>query len=47
MNFITGFPWTSQEFDTVWVVVDRLTKSVYFLPIRINYSMEKLALVYI
>ena len=41
------FVWTSQGLDTVWVVVDRLTKSAHFLPIRINYSMERLAQVYI
>ena len=45
MDFVTGFPQTSQGFDTVWV--DRLTKYAHFLPIRINYSMEKLAQLYI
>jgi len=47
MDFVTGLPRTSQGLDTVWVVVDRLTKSAHFLPFRINYSMERLAQVYI
>ena len=47
MDFVTGLPRTSQGLDTVWVVVDRLTKSAHFLPIRINYSMERLAQVYV
>ena len=47
MNFVTRFPRTSQGLDVVWVVVDRLTKSTHFLPIPINYSMDKLAQVYI
>ena len=47
MDFVTRLPQTSQGLDTVWVVLDRLTKSTHFLPIRINYSMERLAQVYI
>ena len=47
MDFVTGLPRTSQGLDTVWVIVDKLTKSTHFLPIRINYSMERLAQVYI
>ena len=33
--------------DTIWVVIDRLTKSAHFLPIRVGYSMEKLAQIYL
>ena len=47
MDFVIRLPQTSQGLDTVWVVVDRFTKSAYFLSIRINYSTERLAQVYI
>ena len=47
MDFVTGLPQTSQGLEIVWVVVNRLTKSAHFLPIWINYSMERLAQVYI
>nr|GEW79605.1 putative reverse transcriptase domain-containing protein [Tanacetum cinerariifolium] len=43
MDFITKFPKSSQGFDTIWVIVDRLTKSAYFLPIRENDPLDKLA----
>ncbi|GJR33547.1 putative reverse transcriptase domain-containing protein [Tanacetum coccineum] len=36
MDFITKFPKSSQGFDTIWVIVDRLTKSAHFLPIKEN-----------
>ncbi|GJY79604.1 putative reverse transcriptase domain-containing protein [Tanacetum coccineum] len=35
--------WSSQGFDTIWVIVDRLTKSAHFLPIRENDPLDKLA----
>nr|GEV16006.1 hypothetical protein [Tanacetum cinerariifolium] len=35
--------WTSSGHDTIWVIVDRLTKSAHFLPIREDYKMERLA----
>ncbi|GJR96182.1 putative reverse transcriptase domain-containing protein [Tanacetum coccineum] len=40
-------PRTKSGHDTIWVVVDRLTKTAYFLAIREDYSMEKLARLYI
>ncbi|GJU34884.1 putative reverse transcriptase domain-containing protein [Tanacetum coccineum] len=43
MGFITKLPKSSQGFDTIWVIVDRLTKSAYFLPIRENDPLDKLA----
>ncbi|GKF08170.1 putative reverse transcriptase domain-containing protein, partial [Tanacetum coccineum] len=36
MDFIIKLPKSSQGFDTIWVIVDRLTKSAHFLPIREN-----------
>ncbi|GKB79900.1 putative reverse transcriptase domain-containing protein, partial [Tanacetum coccineum] len=47
MDFITKFPRSSSGHDAIWVIVDRLTKSVHFLAIREDYSMEKLARLYI
>nr|GEZ32809.1 putative reverse transcriptase domain-containing protein [Tanacetum cinerariifolium] len=42
MDFITKLPKSSQGFDTIWVIVDRLTKSAHFLPIRENDLLDKL-----
>ena len=44
---ITGLPKPPQGYDAIWVVVDRLTKSTHFLPIRVNYSMDELAQIYL
>ena len=46
MDFITKLPRTSRGHDAIWVIVDRLTKSAHFLAIREDYSMEKLARLY-
>ncbi|GJS17082.1 putative nucleotidyltransferase, ribonuclease H [Tanacetum coccineum] len=43
MDFVTGLPTTQKRHDAIWVVVDRLTKSAHFLPIRKNYGINKLA----
>ncbi|GJZ29015.1 putative reverse transcriptase domain-containing protein [Tanacetum coccineum] len=43
MDFITKLPKSSQGFDTIWVIVDRLTKSAHFLPIMENDPLDKLA----
>nr|GEY04365.1 reverse transcriptase domain-containing protein [Tanacetum cinerariifolium] len=43
MDFITKLPKSSQGFDTMWVIVDRLTKSAHFLPIRENDPLDKVA----
>jgi len=47
MDFVVGLPLTIQKFDSLWVIVDRLTKYAHFLPINIRYSLEKWAELYI
>ncbi|GKC77480.1 putative reverse transcriptase domain-containing protein, partial [Tanacetum coccineum] len=42
MDFVTQLPKMSTGQDTIWVIVDRLTKSAHFLPMKENDSMEKL-----
>nr|GEZ63287.1 reverse transcriptase domain-containing protein [Tanacetum cinerariifolium] len=46
MDFVTKLPKSSQGYDTIWVIVDRLTKSVIFTPIREIDPMDKLARMY-
>ncbi|KAJ0921353.1 putative nucleotidyltransferase, Ribonuclease H [Helianthus annuus] len=46
MDFITKLPRTTAGHDSIWVIVDRLTKSAHFLPIREDFKVEKLAKVY-
>ncbi|GKC84327.1 putative reverse transcriptase domain-containing protein [Tanacetum coccineum] len=43
MDFVTKLPKSSQGYDTIWVIVDRLTKSAIFVPMRETNPMEKLA----
>ena len=47
MDFVTKLPKTSKGYDTIWVIVDRLTKSAHFIPIRENWKMKKLTQLYI
>ncbi|GJZ50742.1 putative reverse transcriptase domain-containing protein [Tanacetum coccineum] len=47
MDFITKLPKSSQGYDTIWVIVDRLTKSAIFVPMRETDHMEKLARMYL
>ncbi|GJT73310.1 putative reverse transcriptase domain-containing protein [Tanacetum coccineum] len=47
MDFITKLPRSKNGHDTIWVIVDRLTKSAHFLAIREDYSTERLARIYI
>nr|GEU97053.1 reverse transcriptase domain-containing protein [Tanacetum cinerariifolium] len=47
MYFVTKLPKTSSEYDTIWVIVDRLTTSVHFIPTRETDSMETLTRFYI
>ena len=39
MDFVTHFPQTSWRYDAMWVIVDRLTKSAYFLAVRMTFTL--------
>nr|GFD18768.1 reverse transcriptase domain-containing protein [Tanacetum cinerariifolium] len=47
MDFVNKLPRTRSEHDSIWVIVDRLTKSAYFLAVRDDHKIEKLARLYI
>ncbi|KAK1682060.1 hypothetical protein QYE76_042908 [Lolium multiflorum] len=47
MDFITGLPKSSKGNDSIWVVVDRLTKVAHFIPVKTTYQGPKLAELYI
>ncbi|GJW76740.1 putative reverse transcriptase domain-containing protein [Tanacetum coccineum] len=47
MDFITKLPKSSQGYDTIWVIVDRLTKSAIFVPMRETDPIKKLARMYL
>jgi len=47
MDFVGALPKTVKGFDSIWVVVDRLTKSAHFIPIKTDMSVAKLAEIYI
>nr|GFA50768.1 hypothetical protein [Tanacetum cinerariifolium] len=47
MDFVTKLPRTSSGHDTIWFIVDRLTKSAHFLPMREDYMIDRLAWLYL
>jgi hypothetical protein len=47
MDFIVGLPHTQAGYDSIWVIVDRLTKVAHFIPVKTTYSSAKLAELYI
>jgi hypothetical protein len=47
MDFIVGLPNSSQRHDSIWVIVDRLTKTAHFLPVHTTYNAKKYAEIYL
>ena len=47
MDFVLRLPKTKEGHDTIWVIVDRLTKSAHFLPICTTYMMDKYVEIYV
>ncbi|XP_019228487.1 PREDICTED: uncharacterized protein LOC109209634, partial [Nicotiana attenuata] len=47
MDFVVGLPQTLRKVDSVWVIVDRLTKSTHFIPVATTYTAERYAQIYI
>ncbi|WMV58581.1 hypothetical protein MTR67_051966 [Solanum verrucosum] len=47
MDFVVGLPKTLGKYDSIWVVVDRLTMLANFIPVIIDYNAQQLAKVYV
>ena len=47
MDFVTALPTTSSGKNVIWVVVDRLTKSIHFIPMKETWTMDQLADAYV
>ena len=47
MDFVMGLPRSQKGHDAVWVIVDRLTKTTHFLPMRVTDSVDTLSRLYI
>ena len=47
MDFISGLPTTQKGHDSIWVIVDHLTKTAHFLPVKIDYRPPQYAEKYI
>ncbi|KAK9075551.1 hypothetical protein SSX86_003876 [Deinandra increscens subsp. villosa] len=47
MDFVTGLPHRSNRPDAIWVIIDRLTKSAHFIPMKETNNMDKLTKLYI
>ncbi|KAG4139088.1 hypothetical protein ERO13_D07G170275v2 [Gossypium hirsutum] len=47
MDFVSDLPVTPRKKDSIWMIVDMLTKSAHFIPVRTYFSLKKLAELYI
>ena len=46
-DFVVGLPRTQKQYDSIWVVVDRFTKSAHLIPVESTYSVEDYAKIFI
>ena len=47
MDFKVGLPSTTGQYDSIWVIIDRLTKSAHFLPVKTTFSVDQYADLYV
>ena len=47
MDFVTGLPRSPKGHEAIWVIVDRMTKTSHFIPVKMTYSLDQLAQIYI
>jgi transposase InsO family protein len=47
MNFTVGLPLTAVKFNSIWVIIDRLIKSIHFIHFHTSYNAQKYAEIYI
>ena len=47
INLIIDFPRSRRQYDSIWVIVDRMTKSTHFFPLKTTYSTEDYAKLYL
>jgi len=47
MDFVMGLPLSDSKKNAIWVIMDRLTKSAYFIPIHDTWAVERLAQMYV
>ena len=47
MDFVTGLPRSFKKFDSIWVIVDTLTKLAHFFPVRSDYTAEEYPKLYL
>ena len=47
MDFVVGLPRTQKGHDSVWVIVNRLTKSTHFIPVKTTYLVAQYARLYV
>ncbi|WVZ97621.1 hypothetical protein U9M48_043140 [Paspalum notatum var. saurae] len=47
IDFIVGLPRTQKGYDSIWVIIDRFTKSVHFIPVKNRYNAQRYAEIYV